>query len=230
VINGSNHDENRLFIAIGEMVARFKARPPNFDPADKSFLMTPAAYEKEAAKSAAATGVAADDITGKYYPLSAYGSDSAFQPSLAAAAAGTDATFSCNGANVSARIVAQRAPVWMYEFRDRSAPPILGTVAGKYVLSLPMGAAHASELAFLFNFADLGDEPHRALQQTMSTYWTNFARSGDPNGGGAPQWAPYKTGAIQALDLPAAGGVRGVPAEAFVEDHKCGTAWAKETF
>ena len=230
VINGANHDENRLFVAIGEMVARFSAKPPNFDPADRRFLMTAEAYRTDAERTAAQTGVAAEDLTGRYYPLSAYGPDPVLAPSLAVAAAGTDATFSCNAANVSARLVAQGAPVWMYEFRDRTAPPILGTFGGKYVLSLPMGAAHASELAFLFNGADLGDEPHKALRQAMSTYWTNFARSSDPNGAGAPTWAPYKAGAIQVLDLAAAGGVRGVPATAFLDDHQCRTAWAKETF
>jgi para-nitrobenzyl esterase len=230
VINGSNHDENRLFIAIGELVARSTAKPPNFDPADHQFLMTADTYRNDAERTADESGVSAADLTGKYYPLSAFGSDPALQPSLAAAAAGTDATFSCNGANVSGRVAAQGAPVWMYEFRDRTAPAILGTFGGKYVLSLPMGAAHASELPYLFNFADLGNDNHRALQRTMSIYWVNFARTGNPNGSGVPAWAPYKAGSVQALDIPATGGVRGVPLAAFLSDHQCRTAWAKLKF
>jgi para-nitrobenzyl esterase len=231
VINGSNQDENLLFVAIGEMVARMSAKPPVLDPANRSFLMTAQAYQAGAVRMAAETGVPAADLTGKYYPLAKYGTDVALQPSLATAAAGTDNTFSCNGANVSARIAAQGGPVWMYEFRDRTAPLILAAaMGGKYFLSTPQGPGHASELLYLFNMADLGTGERQALADTMSTYWTNFARTGDPNGPGAPKWPPFKTGQVQALDVASGGGVKPMPASAFTAEHQCHTAWAKLTF
>jgi para-nitrobenzyl esterase len=230
VINGSNRDENLLFVAIGELVARMTAKPPSLDPANRSFLMTAQAYATGADRMAAETGIPAGDLTGKYYPLARYGSDPALQPSLATAATGTDSAFSCNGVNVSARIAAQGSPVWMYEFRDPTAPLILGTIGGKYVLSLPQGPAHASELLYLFNMADLGNGERKALAEIMSTYWTNFARTGDPNGAGAPTWPRFRTGEIEALDVASDGGVKGMPASAFTADHQCHTAWAKLAF
>ena len=231
VINGSNEDENRLFLALNELGARFTAKPPNFDPADRSFLMTPAAYVAAAKAVETEQGVPAADLTERYYPLSRFGDDPVLQPSFAAAAAATDSTFSCNGINISARIAAQKSPVWMYEFRDQTAVPIVGAFGGRYVLSLPQGAAHAFELPYLFGMASAAqDAQHKALQATMSTYWTNFARSGDPNGGGAPAWADFARGNVQALDVASGGGVAPMSADAFRDQHHCRTAWSALTF
>ena len=231
VINGSNENESLLFVAIGEMVARFSAKPANFDPANKSFLMKPEVYAKNAEAIAADSGLSVADITQKYYPLSRFGDDAMLQPSLASGAAGTDSSFSCHGANVSARIAAQGAPIWMYEFRDQTAVPLLGTFGGKYVLSLSQGAAHASELPYVFQMSGGGQNTEqKALQATMSTYWTNFARTGNPNGGGAPAWKAFKSKTIQALDVASAGGVKAMPSAAFQDQHLCRSAWAKQTF
>jgi len=34
----------------------------------------------------------------------------------------------------------------------------------------------------------------RRLADAMSSYWTNFAKTGDPNGPSVPQWLAYKPG------------------------------------
>ena len=39
------------------------------------------------------------------------------------------------------------------------------------------------------------------LAGRMSSYWVNFATSGDPNGEGLPSWVAYDTGAEPYLEL-----------------------------
>ncbi len=230
VINGSNENENLLFLALNELGQRLSAKPPVLDAANRSFLLTADGYAKGAETLSAESGVPVAELTGRAYPLAAYGADPALQPSLAAAAAGTDSTFSCNGANVSVRIAAQGTPVWMYEFRDQSSPPLVGRFGGKYVLSLAQGAAHASELPYVFNMLDLGSPDRLALRDAMSGYWASFARTGDPNGPGRPAWPTFQAGRIQALDVAARGGVAPMAASAFRTEHKCDTVWARLTF
>ena len=56
------------------------------------------------------------------------------------------------------------------------------------------GAFHSAELWYVFGSLDFCwrplEEHDRRLSERMVAYWSNFFRSGDPNGGGLPVWRP----------------------------------------
>jgi para-nitrobenzyl esterase len=55
------------------------------------------------------------------------------------------------------------------------------------------GADHGWELSYLFGTRleqETWDETDKDVSQLMGDYWVRFARTGDPNGAGAPRWEP----------------------------------------
>ena len=57
------------------------------------------------------------------------------------------------------------------------------------------GATHTAELPFAFNNLGPGrnwTDAERKLADEMSSYWANFAATGDPNGRGLANWPPFK--------------------------------------
>ena len=223
-VNGTNEDEYSLYIAINEAARR--AAASNFDPANTSFSLPAAGYAPTIAGLTAGSGVNVNDVITRFYPLANYGANPATQPSLAASSLATDLGFSCPALRTSQRIATQGSPVWMYEFRDQTALPTVGVANGSYYLSFPQGAAHSYDLQYLYNLGDLGNAERRELQTAMTRYWTNFAKTGNPNSGGdVPANWPAFTGpsTVLGLDVASGGGVKALGS--FDADHKCSTAW-----
>lgn len=80
-----------------------------------------------------------------------------------------------------------RTPVYRYSF-DRKIPVAPDTkINGIAATSADVGARHAGEIEYVFGTLDSVPNvtwmpEDRTLSDEMMTYWTNFARSGDPNG------------------------------------------------
>ena len=68
------------------------------------------------------------------------------------------------------------------------------------------GAYHSGELAYVFDNLELvgigWDSEDRELSETIADYWVSFARNGNPNADGLPNWPAYDpaTDFVQILD------------------------------
>lgn len=68
------------------------------------------------------------------------------------------------------------------------------------------GVAHGSELFFLFGHGDQSwnwTAQDQRIAELMRSYWTNFAKTGDPNGSDLPRWQAFGTDQqIMHMDHP----------------------------
>lgn len=79
------------------------------------------------------------------------------------------------------------------------------------------GAGHGSEVGYVFNSLNArrgGAEAtpeEQKLAQMMNAYWTNFAKTGDPNGEGLPVWPLFNMQKEEILDIESDGKPVGKP-------------------
>ncbi len=204
VIEGSNHDEWALFVGLYLIQTKMK-------------LVTEMDYETAAAATFGVSQQVANSLIAQY-PLANY----MMNPNLALTAAGTDFIFSCPSRTAGTQLSANK-PTYVYEFSDQNAPEILLPVPPADP-TFKYHAAHASELQFVWDLPTpsglslTADE--EALSATMVKYWTQFAKTGNPNITGNPTWPAYTAAndSILTLNTPAAS-VK--VTTGFKTDHKC---------
>ena len=102
---------------------------------------------------------------------------------------------------------AGRSRVYFYFFNQKPPFPA-GSVQDGW------GASHFAELWYMFDHLDQESwrwsSADRRLARTMSRYWTNFAKNGEPNGAGLPAW-PHFSGDNSVLHLGNSVEVDGLP-------------------
>jgi para-nitrobenzyl esterase len=196
IMEGANHDEWRLFVGITELTTG----------------PIPAAGYPAAIQATLGIPAAVVPLFVAQYPLASYPT-----PSLALSALGTDGIFDCNARFVEQK-VSQFVPTFAYEFSDPNAPQrFLPPV------SFPYAAAHASEIQYLFTLpvtvpAPGLDADQERLSRAMISYWTTFARTGQPNSRATPNFAAFSTATDNAQSLVAP---RPQPETGFAADHHC---------
>jgi len=190
VLNGTNHEEEALFVALGLTVSQGTDVPI---PGGRGSV-TPATYQNDIAVALGVTAARAAQIAAEYPP----GNDG---PSATAAFTTLvgDASFACPALQIDQQ-AAQRAPTYAYEFNDDNAPQLF-TPPG----FLPPVATHGSELPYLF---DLPNAPHppqfsadqQALAASMRAAWAHFAATGNPATAAVP-WPAISANSTPMLSL-----------------------------
>jgi para-nitrobenzyl esterase len=89
-----------------------------------------------------------------------------------------------------------KSKVFFYYFDQHPDYPANSPRAGH-------GSPHGQDVAFVFQQLD-PNNPETSpsdiqVSEAMSTYWTNFAQRGDPNGNGVPEWPAFSEASPQVM-------------------------------
>jgi para-nitrobenzyl esterase len=200
-IEGSNTDEYSLLSAARMDLV------PSVGP------ITAANYEARVTTLIAPTGKTFAQVEAEY-PLAGFATPAEAYDRIA-----TDFIFSCSGRIAERLRNANGATVYGYEFNDQNAPMIYLPPATRP----RWGAYHAAEIQYLFPTSRAGvtyTADQEALKAQMVSYWTQFAKTGNPNGSG-PAWPQFTVANDARISLNPG---TSIVTTDFAARHKC-TFW-----
>jgi para-nitrobenzyl esterase len=118
-------------------------------------------------------------LNSTFYPLSAFNND----PGLAWAQMNSDACWVCPTIAVNRAVVAQKVPLYTFEFFGAKAPQYL--------------SAHSGDVYFLFNMTMWAEYFNAGWDDTLSMQmqvaWARFATTGKPDLGSGVEWASFNS-------------------------------------
>lgn len=213
IMGGNTHDE----ITFSNAIMEYFSGPPQVP-------MTAAQYE-EMVNSTYPPDVAARVLA--EYPVSNYPS-----PQLAWSAVSTDSLLACEPRHV-VHLWSRFVPVYQYEFNYPDAPYYFPKMPG-----FVARASHTIDIQFLFrnwhggqlgvNLDQKTGQPRELnssetrLSDELVAAWTNFIRTGNPNGSGNSPWPRFMNAggapAILSENVPSSSTLTD---EEFATDHKC---------
>ena len=106
-----------------------------------------------------------------------------------------------------AAMMSPRQPVWQYRF---------DYVAQAMADDWRQGAPHATEIPYVMDsvaarYKDGLTPPDAAVARQFHAYWVNFAKTGNPNGAGLPDWPAYQAKEDRLLLIDRAGTIAAAP-------------------
>jgi para-nitrobenzyl esterase len=182
VINGINHDEQRIFV-FGLQVT---VTGGFFVPIPVPWYQISAQNYQSVISTVLGVSAARAAAIAAEYPVSSYA-----LPAIAFSTLDADASWACPAAQMDGWL-SQRVPTYAYEFDDDQAP----ARNSKNFPPLIAAATHGSELPYIFDLNDAPNQtPLNAGQQTlaasMRAAWASFASTGDPAQQSNLQWPSF---------------------------------------
>jgi para-nitrobenzyl esterase len=100
----------------------------------------------------------------------------------------------------ASKVAAKGLPAYVYRF----------SYVAQSIRDKVSGAFHAAEIPYVFStlpaaYGTAVASQDQAVAQLMTAYWADFAKTGNPNGGGRPYWPAYSAAKSSLIEFTAAG-------------------------